>query len=254
MSAAPSRSPNAASAAGASHGRGRAAPAEAAGRRLLEVALHLFAEQGYAKTSIRQIAQAAGTNVAAVSYYFGHKAGLYRAVYFACGVPQASEAPATLDELFHRLLAPLRSTVQARAWVQLQRREMFEPSGLWREKVDLGVRPMHDALVAMLCARLGIAAPDDAVQALAVLVIAPAVHLIINCELIEILAPQLLAGDTAVDTWCQRLSHHADLLIDDERRGRGVSSASATSSPVPAPCQQSHPADPAPPSPPRSRA
>ena len=53
---------------------------ERARERLLLAALRLFAEQGYAKTSIRQIGMAANVNVASVSYYFGNKAGLYRAV------------------------------------------------------------------------------------------------------------------------------------------------------------------------------
>src|SRR5215216_4026858 len=48
---------------------------------LLLVALRLFSEKGFAKTSIRDIAHAAGANVAAISYYFGDKAGLYRAVF-----------------------------------------------------------------------------------------------------------------------------------------------------------------------------
>ena len=49
--------------------------------RLLTTALRLFAEHGFARTSTREIAQAAGVNIAAISYYFGDKAGLYRAVY-----------------------------------------------------------------------------------------------------------------------------------------------------------------------------
>src|SRR5687768_9784305 len=50
--------------------------------RLLLAALRLFADQGFAKTSTRAIAEAAQTNVAAISYYFGDKAGLYRAAFF----------------------------------------------------------------------------------------------------------------------------------------------------------------------------
>ena len=49
--------------------------------RLLLAALRLFAQHGYAKTSVRDLAQAASVNVAAVSYYFGDKAALYRAVF-----------------------------------------------------------------------------------------------------------------------------------------------------------------------------
>jgi AcrR family transcriptional regulator len=49
--------------------------------RLLLAAMRLFAEQGFAKTSTREIALAAGTNIASISYYFGDKAGLYRAAF-----------------------------------------------------------------------------------------------------------------------------------------------------------------------------
>lgn len=45
--------------------------------RLLEVAEKLFAQQGYEGTSTRQIASAAGMNIAMISYYFGSKDGLY---------------------------------------------------------------------------------------------------------------------------------------------------------------------------------
>ena len=56
-------------------------PSSASRRRLLRAALPLFAAKGFAKTSTREVAAAAGVNLAAISYYFGDKAGLYRAVY-----------------------------------------------------------------------------------------------------------------------------------------------------------------------------
>ena len=49
--------------------------------RILSVALKLFAEQGFKKTSIRDIAKLSVCNVGAVSYYFGDKEGLYRAAF-----------------------------------------------------------------------------------------------------------------------------------------------------------------------------
>ena len=49
--------------------------------RLLDAALVLFAEKGFANTSTREIALAAQVNIASISYYFGDKAGLYRAVF-----------------------------------------------------------------------------------------------------------------------------------------------------------------------------
>lgn len=48
--------------------------------RILDSARTLFAEQGFASTSLRQIAEAAEVDTALVSYYFGSKAGLFDAV------------------------------------------------------------------------------------------------------------------------------------------------------------------------------
>lgn len=48
---------------------------------ILAAAARLFAERGYRRTSLRQVAQAAGVSASAVSYYFGGKAGLYGALY-----------------------------------------------------------------------------------------------------------------------------------------------------------------------------
>jgi TetR/AcrR family transcriptional regulator len=48
--------------------------------RILAAAERLFAEQGYAATSIREIAQGAGVNRALIYYYFKDKRDLYWAV------------------------------------------------------------------------------------------------------------------------------------------------------------------------------
>ncbi len=48
--------------------------------RLLDAAERLFAQQGYAATSVRAVADAAEVNPALVHYYFGDKHGLLEAV------------------------------------------------------------------------------------------------------------------------------------------------------------------------------
>jgi hypothetical protein len=202
--------------------------AEPARQRLLLAGLHLFAEHGYAKASIRKIAIEAGANVAAISYYFGGKAGLYQAVFWGGHVPPGAAATVkpfkleSLDQLFQRILEPLRSGKAARSWMKLQRREMLEPSGLWQEKMEHGMAPMHAALVAHLCRRLGMSRPDDEVHALALQVIGPAVHLLVNCEVVDMLVPQLLDGPDAVDAWRERLARSAEAVIEAERRRRLV--------------------------------
>ncbi|MBR1777238.1 MAG: CerR family C-terminal domain-containing protein [Alphaproteobacteria bacterium] len=49
-------------------------------KRLLDMAKHLFALNGYQATATRDIAEAAKVNISAITYYFGGKLGLYRAV------------------------------------------------------------------------------------------------------------------------------------------------------------------------------
>lgn len=46
--------------------------------RLLSAALHAFGSRDYDGVSTREIVQAAGANIAAISYHFGGKRGLYR--------------------------------------------------------------------------------------------------------------------------------------------------------------------------------
>ncbi len=197
--------------------------AEQACARLLRVGLELFAEQGFAKTSIRQIAGAAQVNVAAVSYYFGDKAGLYQAVFRASPDPARDVSGpriTSLGELYRRFLAPLKQGDMVRLWVKLYRREMLEPTGLWQEKIDCDMRPMHAAVVALLCERLGLARADDEVHRLAITIVGLAVHLFIGCDVIDRLAPQLSDGPDQVDVWRERLVLYAEALIGAERQRR----------------------------------
>ncbi|APR79225.1 transcriptional regulator, TetR family protein [Minicystis rosea] len=45
---------------------------------ILKCAMHSFAESGYAATSVRTIASAAGVTAPTINYYFGSKEGLYQ--------------------------------------------------------------------------------------------------------------------------------------------------------------------------------
>ncbi len=44
--------------------------------RILETAVHLFAQRGYASVGVREIAQKAGVNISMISYYFNGKVGI----------------------------------------------------------------------------------------------------------------------------------------------------------------------------------
>ena len=195
--------------------------------RLLREALQLFANQGYAKTSVREIAEAAHTNLAQISYYFGDKAGLYRAAFFApmgavpegpvCGIRPGL---ASLDEVLAMFLAgmlePLKQGELARLSIKLRFREMLEPTGLWDEELSQDIAPMHEARADALARHLGRPAPDDEVHRLAIAVSALAVHLHVAQDVIQRVAPRLLPSPDALDAWMDRLLMYARAMVAAE--------------------------------------
>ncbi len=196
--------------------------------RLLLAAMRLFAEQGFAKTSTREIALAAGTNIASISYYFGDKAGLYRAAFTEPAphnredLALVAKPGATLREsllaFYSQLLAPLKQGDLARLCMRLWYREMLEPTGLWNEEIDNGIRPAHAALMQLLGRHMGIAdTDDDDLARLAFCVVGLAVHMMLARDVIDKIRPQLLDTGEAIDTWLARLVDYAEAMVVAEQ-------------------------------------
>lgn len=201
-------------------------------RRLVHAGLRLFATQGYSKTSTRELAEAAQVNVAAISYYFGDKAGLYRAAFNEpSGSPEEemarwNQAGQTLREalqgFYAGFLEPLRQGDVARLCMKLHFREMLEPTGLWEADPTFGIGPMHQALLALLARHLGLPGPDDDLQRLAICLAGLGVHLHVGHDINERLAPGLADGPSALDRWSERLVDFGLALIEAERTRRGL--------------------------------
>ena len=210
--------------------RAQRSDGEESRERLLHTALRLFAEKGFEKTSTREIAAAAGANIGAISYYFGDKAGLYRAVFFEpLGNPKDDIAlfdnPAfslreALQGLFSGFLEPLKQGEIVRQCVRLHFREMVEPTGLWAEEIDGGIRPYHAALVAVLCRHFGLKRADDDVHRLAFSIVGLGVHMFVGSDIIEAIKPQLTATPKAIDTWAARLVNFAQAMVKAEAQRR----------------------------------
>jgi AcrR family transcriptional regulator len=211
-------------------------PADDARVRLRQAGLRLFAAQGFARTSTRELAEAASVNVAAISYYFGDKAGLYRAVFFG---PEDNDVEAdlaryaapglTLEQVlrgfFEVFVAPLREGDQMRLCMKLRFREMLEPTGLWEEEIAKGIKPMHDALAAVLARHLGLAAPDLEVRRLVVCLAGLGVHLHVGHDINHQIAPALNAGPAALDDWADALLRYGLALVRAEAARRGAALA-----------------------------
>ncbi len=198
--------------------------------RLLRVGLALFAQKGFDKTSTREIAEAAHTNIAAISYYFGDKAGLYRAVFFESqGAPTEDitryantglSLKDALRALYASFLEPLRQGDMARQCMKLHAREMIEPTGLWEEEISTGIRPMHDALVAVLCRHFGLDTADDDVHRLAVCISGLGVHMHVGRDVTDVIAPTLNAHAQSLDLWGDRLVMYALAMVQAEGQRR----------------------------------
>lgn len=195
-------------------------------QQLLHTALRLFAEKGFNKTSTREIAQAAGANIASISYYFGDKAGLYRAAFtepMGCAdneIGRYDQPDFTLRQSLQgfvtSFLAPMKQGELVQQCTRLHFREMLEPTGVWAEEIDNGIKPAHAALVAVLGRHLGIARADDDLHRLAFSITGLALQLFITRDVVQAIRPQLLDQPQAIDTWAGHLVAYAEAMVGIE--------------------------------------
>ena len=194
--------------------------------RLLHAALKLFAQKGFAKTSTREIAQAAGANIAAIQYYFGDKAGLYSATFsepmgnprdvIAAFTPPALTLRQALEIFFTAYLEPLKQGELVQDCLRLHLREMLEPTSQWAVEMEEDMKQPHDAMVKVLCRHMGLARADDDVHRLAFCVIGLAIHLFVGRDVLSAIRPSLVATPKAIDQWTPRIVDYALALITAE--------------------------------------
>lgn len=198
--------------------------------RLVLSALRLFAEKGYEGATTREICEAAGANVSAIRYYFGDKAGLYRAAFTepmgdtSCGANLGAYAglamPEALRLLLRDFLEPLKLGEATRLVMKLHFREMIEPTGVWQEEIDAEIKPQHEALVGMLTRHLGLPHIDVDVHRLAFAIIGMAVHFYVGLDVVSDVAPAMLESAQAIDVLAERLAGYAWSMVEGEARRR----------------------------------
>jgi AcrR family transcriptional regulator len=198
--------------------------------RLVLSALRLFAEKGFEAATTREICEAAGANISAIRYYFGDKAGLYRAAF----TEPMGQAPchSTTDTyehlplaealaiLFREFLEPLKKGEEFQLVMKLHFREMIEPTGAWQQEIDAEIKPQHEALVSLLRKHLGLRSMDVDVHRLAFAVIGMAVHFYVGQDVVSTISPDVLNSPNAIDVLAERLAGYAVSMIEGEARRR----------------------------------
>lgn len=194
--------------------------------RLLHAAVHLFAEKGFANTSTRELATAGGVNIAAISYYFGDKAGLYRAAYTEpmgdCDAMSNIDLNAVsleqgLRMMMMHIAEPLKQGEMVQLCTRLHFREMLEPTGLWQEEINTEIRQGQMALSQLLSLHLGLTQPDDDVHRLAHSIVALPVFLFMGRDILLALHPHLIETPDAIDAYIDRQVGYALAMVESEK-------------------------------------
>jgi AcrR family transcriptional regulator len=211
----------------AEEGRKPRSDGEQSRERLLLAAMRLFASQGFSKTSTREISQAAGANVAAISYYFGDKAGLYQACFGSMCSPSPENIAMfdqphftlrqSLEGFYRQMMAPLMAGEDAQLLLRLFYREMLEPTGLWEQEIQNNIMPEHLAMVGVLSRHLGLEQPTDAAHRLAYAIVGMALQIMIGRDVVNAITPHMLESTDTIAHWVDHLVGYAEALVNAEK-------------------------------------
>ena len=213
--------------------------------RLLQAALEVFAAKGYEGASTREICRLADVNVAAIHYYFGDKASLYREVFRVpeqLGVPPVEmtspDVPvrAALVAFYRHIMTYVAAPKQVQQLRLIFLREELQPSGVLNGLAE-APRRLHDQLTTFLCRAVDADAVDTAINHLAFSIGGLSLVLFVQRTHVDQIAPELLADDDAVEATIQRLADHGTAMVEAERARRAraeTARISATSVPHPA--------------------
>src|SRR3954454_24323763 len=129
--------------------------------RIAEAAGEIFAEKGFDGTTVREICQRAGANIAAVNYYFGDKQRLYveavvrahrwrmeqaRLPEWSDDTPAKTKLADFIATFFRRVITGPDDT-----WhTKLVMREMANPTNACAELVQSSIRPQFEILLSIL--------------------------------------------------------------------------------------------------------
>ena len=198
--------------------------------RLLQAALRLFAEKGFAKTSTREIALAAQANIAAISYYFGDKAGLYRAVLTdPTGGPDADaavfEQPGlSLQQALQGCWPALPNPSSRANWrstaCACTSGKCWSPPACGTRRSTPRSSPRTKPCCACCAATWACRGPTTTCSAWPSPSSGLGVHLFVGHDVMQAIAPGLAGTPQAVDRYTDRLVDYALAMVHGEAQRR----------------------------------
>lgn len=176
---------------------------------LLKVATRLYADQGFDRTTSKEICTAAATNMAAVNYHFGSKDALYAAVLIEAHaelvkldvLETIADSHLTPVERLKALLSQfvLRPTgADPPDGLRVLVREMMAPSDHAPTLVEKAVLPKIRVMMRIVGSVIGLPPDDPAVQRAMLFVVWPCIMLVIAPRDLLRRALPVLDGDAAL--------------------------------------------------------
>ena len=188
--------------------------------RILLAAGPIFARQGFRKTTVREICDAAGVNLASINYYFGDKQHLYTETLlqaqqiqaqqfpepvFDSSTPASEKLQKIIKTLLHRLMA-----MQSEPWqVRLIMREILQPTPSSQDLVERRFRPFFELLLSVVDELVGVRLANSQRQQIGFSIIGQCLHYRTSAEMISIMISELeFQRDFQVD----QLTEHITLF------------------------------------------
>lgn len=138
--------------------------------RMLQAAGPIFADKGFAATTVREICQQAEVNLASVNYYFGDKERLYIETIKTAHRNRTEQAPMPewdenttaeqrLRDFVHNLLTRMLGVPSSPWQMRLMMREVLNPTAACKEVVEEYFRPHFELLLSIVSELLPANAP-----------------------------------------------------------------------------------------------
>lgn len=212
---------------------------EQARQQLITAAIEVFGENGLQAATTRDIAQRAGQNIAAITYYFHSKEGLYLAVaqWIADFIQRAFRPLA--DEVGHFLASPAEQQTPERYMTFLRRgllefshlmtqaetlnlskimsREQLSPTDAYPVIHQQVIAPLHTMMTQLVAGYCGMQAEDTKTIIHTHALMGEVLSFRVARETIRLRANWQNIGDNEAQLISQVLAEHIELLLNGLR-------------------------------------
>lgn len=150
-------------------------------QKLINCAGEVFSAKGFETTTVREVCQAAGVNIAAIHYHFGDKERLYlecvKHAHCQHGMidfdwPNGTSSQEKLTTMVTHMLTMMLATDQPAWQIELMMRELARPTAACRVLVEEFISPVFNQLLAIVSEMLPAETPLLARQQTAFSVVA----------------------------------------------------------------------------------